>query len=120
MSDQINSQNPPVNPPQIFFNPDLLNSMAKQANLMQDDLRPYQVNLNKVNMSCSMIASVLAIIQKVLLIILPAWYFVAHVICTETTQKVLDFIIAKTSDWTMLLIICSTLVALSFIKKKYK
>ena len=120
MSQPTTPQNPPVNPPQIFFNPDLLNSMAKQANLMQDDLRPYQVNLNKVNMTCSMISNILAIIQKILLIALPAWYFVAHVICTETTQKVLDFIIAKAGDWNMLLIICSTLVLLSFIKKKYK
>ncbi len=104
----------------IGIDPNNLNNLIKNANDLQEVLRPHIVWDNKIGIWLNILNKIFPVIQKYTVIILSIWYATTHIILSDTTQKILDFVITKVSDIWMLLVICSTLVLLSFIKRKYK
>jgi hypothetical protein len=125
---------PPQQPNNNFFkllpNAASLQSALSQAHDYKDELRLHHLRLNKVGIYCkisslicgTIINDLFPLAWKIALLILSVRYTIKHVIKPDedVVAKAIGFVEKNVTDWPMLLIVCSTITLLSFIKKKYK
>ncbi len=116
----INNSNPPKEPTSNVSINDNLDDLIKNAKNMEQILYPYIVAENKVSIGLDILNKIYPTLKNFLILILSSWYFIQNVIFEDVIHKIVDFILENVNDYWILLIICATIVALLFIKKKYK
>ena len=115
----INNSNPPKDPASNVSINNLVD-LLKNAKNMEQILYPHIVAENKVSIWLNILNKIYPTLKNFLILILSSWYFIQNVIFEDVTHKIVNFILENVNDYWILLIICVTIVALLFIKKKYK
>ncbi|MCE2687361.1 MAG: hypothetical protein LW595_02270 [Rickettsiales bacterium] len=128
----INNSNPPKDPTSNFSinnlddflknakESNILDGFIKNANDMEQLLKPHLFLENKVSIWLNIANKIFPTLKNFLILILSSLYFTKNVIFEDVTHKIVDFILENANDYWILLIICITIVASLFIKKKYK
>lgn len=116
----INNSNPPKDPASNVSINNNLDDLIKNAQDMQQLLKPHIIWENKISIWLNIANKIFPTLKNFLILILSSWYFIQNVIFEDVIHKIVDFILENVNDYWILLIICATIVALLFIKKKYK
>jgi hypothetical protein len=96
-----------------------LDQLIKNASAMNDAMIPHIMKQNKVKIWCDIFHDAFSVVIKSISLILGTIYIYKHIVKEDIIDKLFDFIIEQ-DDCAIMLILCTTLICMSFIKNKYK
>ena len=104
----------------VPLDPNQLNALISNANSMNDSLRPHLALQNKISIYCNILNNIFPVIYRYAFLTLSIIYLWKHVIANNILDVISKLLPNGKLNWITLLIICSTIVLSSFVRRKWK